>query len=196
MAYRPNDHFARKAKREQYAARSVYKLEELDRKHRILKPGFRVLDLGASPGSWSQYASRMVGDSGRVTGVDLKPVSITLPNTSFIQAGIGEWPESERPGWMAGPYDVVLSDMAPATTGNRVTDQARSLELCQLALSAAESSLRPNGHFVCKIFESGDMMEFHAELKSAFASVHLHRPKSVRKGSTEIFMVGMQYQKQ
>jgi 23S rRNA (uridine2552-2'-O)-methyltransferase len=193
MAYKPGDHYARKARREHFAARSVYKLEELDRKYRIFKPGDSVLDLGASPGSWSQYASAKVKEHGRITGVDLKPVTVSLPNAEFIQADIRMEPEGGTAPWQLRRYQVVMSDMAPSTTGHKLVDQAASLELCERALDTAIACLRPNGHFICKIFESADMPGFRDEVKKHFGETHLYRPKSTQKGSKEIFLAGLRF---
>jgi 23S rRNA (uridine2552-2'-O)-methyltransferase len=193
MSYKVNDHFAKKAKKEQYVARSVYKLQEIDNKFRILRKGDFVLDLGASPGSWSQFASKQVGDHGRVLGVDLKKVFLSLPNAVFVKADIlsaDMGPTMEEHGFLK-PFDVVISDMAPDTTTNRFTDQMKSLELCEMALVTAHKYLKHGGHFVCKIFDSGDAMGFRDELKRNFKSVKLLRPKSVQQSSKEFFMIGL-----
>jgi 23S rRNA (uridine2552-2'-O)-methyltransferase len=193
MAYKKNDHYAQKAKKEQYVARSVYKLMEIDQKYRVLHPGDQVLDLGASPGSWSQYASQKIGEKGRLLGVDLKKVFLSLPNAVFVKGDILNLemgPELEKHGFTR-KFDVVISDMAPDTTSSRFTDQMRSLELCEMALAVAQKVLKPGGNFVCKIFDSGDAMGFRDELKKNFKSVQLYRPKSVQQSSKEFFMIGM-----
>lgn len=193
MAYKPNDHFAKKAKKEQYVARSVYKLIEIDQKYRVLRPGQKVLDLGASPGSWSQYASQKIGDTGRLLGVDLKKVFLSMPNSVFIKGDINILdfgPVMELHGF-TDPFDIIISDMAPDTTSSRFTDQMKSLELCEMALHTAHRLLKPGGNFVCKIFDSGDAMGFRDDLKKCFKSVQLLRPKSVQNSSKEFFMIGM-----
>ncbi len=193
MTYKPNDHFAKKAKKEQYVARSVYKLIEIDQKYRLLKPGDKVLDLGASPGSWSQYATQKIGEKGRLLGVDLKKVFLSIPNAVFIKGDINVidfGPALELHGFTE-PYDIIISDMAPDTTSSRFTDQMKSLELCEMALQTAHRLLRTGGNFVCKIFDSGDAMGFRDELKKCFRSVQLLRPKSVQNSSKEFFMIGM-----
>jgi len=195
MTYKPNDHYAKKARKEQYVARSVYKLIEIDQKYRILKPGDQVLDLGASPGSWSQFASQKIGEKGRLLGMDLKKVFLTLPNGVFIKGDINVLdfgPALELHGFTE-PFDIVLSDMAPDTTSSRFTDQMKSLELCEMALQTVHRLLKPGGNFVCKIFDSGDAMSFRDELKKCFKSVQLLRPKSVQNSSKEFFMIGMGY---
>lgn len=197
MTYKPNDHYAKKARKEQYVARSVYKLIEIDQKYRILKPGDQVLDLGASPGSWSQFASQKIGEKGKLLGMDLKKVFLTLPNGVFIKGDINVLdfgPALELHGFTE-PFDIVLSDMAPDTTSSRFTDQMKSLELCEMALQTVHRLLKPGGNFVCKIFDSGDAMSFRDDLKKCFKSVQLLRPKSVQNSSKEFFMIGMGYLK-
>ena len=196
MAYNPKDFYFHKAKQENFAARSVFKLEEIDRRFRILKPGNKVLDLGAAPGSWSQYVSKVVGKNGRVLGIDLQPIKITLPNALFLVEDMRS-ADLERifsDHGIAPPFDLVLSDMAPKTSGIREQDQQRSLELCQLALETAERFLKPGGHFVCKLFHSNDFETFRAELRKRFERVDSLRPKSTRKESTEIFLIGFKYE--
>src|SRR5262245_9718259 len=139
MTFNPRDHFFKKAKSENYAARSVYKLEEIQKKHRLLRAGDTILDLGASPGSWSQYASKVIGQGGRLIGIDLKPVNLSLPNAEFLEADALKF---DFDAFLAERglerFDVVISDMAPSTTGIKFTDQARSTELCEMALTVAE----------------------------------------------------------
>ena len=193
MAYNRKDYFFHKAKEQNFAARSVFKLEEIDQKFRILKSGDKVLDLGAAPGSWSQYVSRKVGQKGRLLGVDLQPVKLTLPNAVFLTADMRELdlPQTLCEQGFEPPFDVVLSDMAPRTTGIRLTDQMRSVELCELALSVAEKFLKNGGHFVCKLFHSEEFEAFRAKLRQHFQKVEVLRPKSTRKESKEIFFIGI-----
>lgn len=196
MAYNPKDYFFKKAKTENYAARSVFKLQEIDDKFKILKPSYKILDLGAAPGSWSQYASQKVGNNGRILGIDIQPIKLTLPNAVFITADMRQLNLEEvmAANGIAPPFDVVLSDMAPKTTGIRVTDQTRSKELCELALATAERFLRPRGHFVCKLFHSEEFEGFRRLLRERFGRVEVLRPKSTRKESKEIFFIALQYQ--
>ena len=193
MAYNPKDHYFKKAKEENFAARSVFKLEEIDKKYRLFKPGQIVLDLGASPGSWSQYSSKLVGKDGRVLGVDLSPVNVKLPNAVFIQADLRDLQLEDvfKQHGFEPPFDLVLSDMAPKTTGIRGTDQARSMELCELALDVARRFLKKDGHFVCKLFHSDEFTKLREEIKKTFGRCEAVKPDSTRKISKEIFLVGI-----
>lgn len=192
MSYKPNDYYARKAKQENFAARSIYKLEEIDLKHKLFRQRDNVLDLGASPGSWLQYASKKAGEKGKVFGIDLKPVEVKLPNVFTVQDNIETFDLQtlfDRYGFN-DKFDVVMSDMAPNTTGSRFTDQARSFDLSMLALQTATRFLRPGGHFVCKIFDGEDAMTFRDEVKTCFGDCFVLRPKSTRNSSKEIFVTG------
>jgi 23S rRNA (uridine2552-2'-O)-methyltransferase len=195
VTYNPKDYFFKKAKAENYAARSVFKIQEIDERYRIFKPSHKVLDLGAAPGSWSQYASKKVGTNGRVLGIDIQPIKITLPNAVFLTADMRKLDLAEvmTANGIEPPFDVVLSDMAPKTTGIRVTDQTRSLELCELALETAKKYLRPRGTFVCKLFHSEEFENFRRILRMCFSKVEVLRPKSTRKESKEIFFIGLQF---
>jgi 23S rRNA (uridine2552-2'-O)-methyltransferase len=195
MAYNPKDFYFKQAKKENYAARAVFKIQEIDEKFRLFKPAQKVLDLGAAPGSWSQYASKQVGPKGRILGVDLQPIKITLPNAVFITADMNQLNLGDvmAENGIAPPFDVVLSDMAPKTTGIRITDQMRSLALCELALHTAERFLKPRGHFVAKLFHSEEFENFRKQLRDRFEKVEVLRPQSTRKESKEIFLIGMHY---
>lgn len=193
MAYNPRDHYFRKAKEQNFAARSVFKLEEIDKKYKIFKPNQVVLDLGASPGSWSQYSSQKVGDKGRVLGVDLSPVTVKMKNAVFIQADLRDLNLEDifKEHGFEPPFDLVLSDMAPKTTGIRMTDQARSMELCELALDIAKKFLKKDGHFICKLFHSDDFAVLREEIKKNFQRFEAVKPDSTRKISKEIFLIGL-----
>jgi 23S rRNA (uridine2552-2'-O)-methyltransferase len=195
VAYNPKDFYFLKAKSENYAARSVFKIQEIDERFKLFKPSYKVLDLGAAPGSWSQYASQKVGAQGRILGIDIQPIKLTLPNAVFMTADMRQLDLAEimSAHGIQPPFDVVLSDMAPKTTGIRVTDQTRSLELCELALETAQKFLRPRGAFVCKLFHSEEFEGFRNQLRKLFGKVEVIRPKSTRKESKEIFFVALQY---
>jgi 23S rRNA (uridine2552-2'-O)-methyltransferase len=197
MAYNKRDHYYHKAKEENFAARSIYKLEEIDQKFKIIKAGMKVLDLGAAPGSWSQYLSNKVGENGRVLGVDLIEVALTLPNAVFIHADLRDLNLEQVfvDNGFDPIFDGVFSDMAPRTTGIRITDQARSMELCELALNIADRFLKPGGNFVCKFFHSDDFEELRRQMQARFGKVEVLRPKSTRKESKEIFLIGISKKK-
>ncbi|MBS1963286.1 MAG: RlmE family RNA methyltransferase [Bdellovibrionales bacterium] len=191
MAYNPKDYYYHKAKEENYAARSVFKLQEIDQRLRIFRPGMKILDLGAAPGSWSQYASKKVGKLGRVLGIDIQPIKITLQNALFLTADMRELDlgKTMAEHGIEPPFDMVLSDMAPKTTGYRLQDQMRSLELCELALATAERFLRPEGTYICKIFHSDEFDNYRNKLREVFTKIDVIKPESVRKGSKEIFFI-------
>src|SRR4051812_49212976 len=153
--YKGGDSFTREARRAGFPARSVFKLEEIDRRIKLLKPGQRVIDLGAAPGSWSLYVTQKIGASGHLFAVDLEPLNIVLPPNATALVGDALALDNDVIA-EHGPYDVVLSDMAPRTTGNRLGDQTRSFELYMRALAVAERFLKPGGSFVGKIFMGED----------------------------------------
>ncbi len=231
------DHYAKKAKKEHFPARSVYKLEEIQKKFRVIRPKDRVLDLGCAPGSWLKYAADIAGAGGRVVGVDLKDVDTReLPeNVMFCKGDIlslaeefsaeltGELAEADSQ-WQAGEpdievvdepgggpedgesdaaraaalreavdgeYDVVLSDMAPNTTGIRSVDAARSFVLAEAALRIADRMLAPGGSFVVKIFQGDDFDGFIRTVKEQYRSRKIYKPQSTRKESKEIYVIGI-----
>ena len=183
------DHYSRQARKDKYPARSVYKLKEIQQKNRVIHKGDAVLDLGCAPGSWLKYAAEVAGPAGRVTGIDLKPVTIALPEQATVLTGdIFELLEDLKQG---PRYQVVLSDMAPATTGNKHVDAARSMGLCEAALYVAREVLRPGGRFVCKIFQGPDFKAFTEEVRASFQKQKTFKPQSSRKASREIFIIGL-----
>jgi len=184
-----HDRFFKQARKEGYAARSVYKLEELDQKFRLIRRGHRVLDLGCRPGSWLQYARDRVGSSGHVIGIDRDPLPADIEGTRVL---VGDIRQTNDEVLLCGldRFDVVMSDMAPDTTGIRSADQARSAELVQVALDCAERLLGAGGHFVAKVFEGPEVNEIRSRIKSRFAAVHSLKPEGTRKASTEIYLVG------
>lgn len=193
MAFNPQDRFFKKAKEQNFAARSIFKLEEIDQKLKLFRMNQKILDLGASPGSWSQYAAKKIGPQGRILGVDLKPVTVKLPQAVFVEADLRSLDLREifsKHGF-SDVFDLVLSDMAPNTTGIRLTDQARSFELCELALQVAEQFLKPRGHFVCKLFHSDDFQTMKKLMLERFERFEAIKPESTRRMSKEIFLVGM-----
>lgn len=187
--YAGADERTREAKARGYPARSVFKLEEIDRRCRLFRSGQSVLDLGAAPGSWSLYASQRVGQRGRVLALDLSPIEVELPVN--VRAVRGDAFESHTEIDEASPFQVVVSDMAPRTSGSRSTDQALSHELCQRALVVAERVLAPGGSFVTKLFMSQALAELKRSVGRLFESCRIIRPAATRTQSTEVFVVGL-----
>ncbi|MFW2389591.1 MAG: RlmE family RNA methyltransferase [Polyangiales bacterium] len=188
---RQQDHHGRRARREGYPARSVYKLEEIDRRVGLFKKGQRVLDLGASPGSWTLYAAEKVGPTGRVLGIDLNESDVALPPQAEIRAldAFQVAPDS-----LGGPFDLVISDMAPKTSGQRHADQYRSYELVMRALELTKTVLRPGGTFVAKIFQGAEFEDARNALRELFGKVRIIRPKATRGESYEVFLVGLGFE--
>jgi 23S rRNA (uridine2552-2'-O)-methyltransferase len=185
---REQDHFGRRAKKEGRPARSIYKLEEIDQRWRILKRGDTVLDLGCAPGSWMQYIAAKIGPEGKVIGYDLKPVNVSLPACAETRVGDAfQIPKSELPAQL----DVLLSDMAPSTMGDHKTDAARSAGLAEHALRVASERLRPGGNVVVKVLEGGDVPVMVRGMRTTYSRVEQLRPEATRKRSTEIFLIGI-----
>ncbi len=200
------DLYFRLAKEEGYAARSAYKLKEIQDRRRVIHKGDRVLDLGCSPGSWVQVASELVGPKGRVVGIDLKPVTMgqtAHPNVKTVVADAFETEASVLLELLNGevapehlrPFDVVLSDMAPSTEGGGggTTDHFRSIELCQRVLELLPSLLKQGGHCVMKVFEGEAYPELLREAGRRFADAKGYKPRSSREVSREMFVIGLRY---
>ena len=189
--WQPQDHYFRRAKKEGFIARSVYKLEEVDRRVRLLRPGQRVLDLGCYPGSWLQYCARVVGKRGLVVGIDTREISVELPpHVHLVLADVFELSPADLHHF-SNEFEVVLSDLAPATTGIRSVDSDRSSLLFQRALALADDLLVPGGHFLGKIFQGPGFDEIVRELKSKFRKVKGIKPRATRKVSKEIYLVAL-----
>jgi 23S rRNA (uridine2552-2'-O)-methyltransferase len=189
MAKREQDSYGRKAKQEGYPARSVYKLEEIDQRYKLLRPGARVLDLGCHPGSWMIYAAQKVGPQGRVVGLDIKPTQTPAAWALTLEADIYQL-DLDAFAQEHGTFDAVLSDMAPSTSGARDVDHLRSVALAEHARYFADKLLRPGGSFVVKVFMGGDFEPYVASLKTLFGQVSRLRPKGTRAESREIFVIG------
>ena len=194
-----NDFYSKKAKKEKFPARSVYKLEEVQKKYKFIRRGDSVLDLGCYPGSWSLYASEVVGPKGVVVGVDLKQADCS----SRAESGPIHWlcqdimePELVTLVRKIRPvFRVLVSDLAPGTSGNRWVDAQRSLDLVNTTLSLAEILLLNGGHYLCKVFQGEDFPAFVKEIEKRFAMVKVIKPKSSRVESREVFVLGMKYKK-
>jgi 23S rRNA (uridine2552-2'-O)-methyltransferase len=189
VKYQPKDSFYRKAKKEGYRSRAAYKLLELDRRFRLIKPGDRVVDLGAAPGGWLQVAAELVGPKGKVLGIDLQSIEpFHAPNIIALEADVTSAESIHKiKNLLASAADSVLSDLSPRLTGIRDADISRSVELARLAHSVARRLLRPGGNFLVKTFVAEELSDFFQELKEDFASVDRTRPEATRKGSSEIY---------
>lgn len=193
--YVPFDKWARRAQGEGFRARSVYKLMELDERFRLLKPGMKVLDIGAAPGSWLQYVSRSIGPSGRALGLDLVPLESIAANVITKVCDIQDY-EGVRAAIREVGFDhadLILSDIAPNTSGIRDVDQWRSIALSQRVVEIARQWLAAKGTLVMKVFRGGDFDEFLGEVRREFRSVKLVSPKASRDRSKEVYMVCQTY---
>lgn len=187
------DFYALKAQKEGYPARSVYKLEEIQQKFGVLKKGGRVMDVGSSPGSWSLYTLKFLKGAGFVCGVDLTPPTLGEfpPNGFFFQGDIFE-AKTESILTEHGPYDTILSDAAPLTTGNRTVDTARSYNLCERVIElAAGPLLKHQGNLVIKAFQGGDEKQLADRMRQLFTTFKALRPAAVRKESFETYFIGI-----
>ena len=186
-----NDPFVREAKAKGYRSRAAFKLAELDDKFHILKPGARVLDLGAAPGGWSQLAAQHVGPRGAVVAADILEIA-PLPGVTVLQLDLSEAKSLARiQEVLGGPADVVLSDMAASTTGHRATDHLRTTALLEAALEIAEAVLKPGGAFVGKAFQGGATGELLARIKKMFREVKHVKPRASRAESVELYLVAL-----
>lgn len=189
-----SDVFVRRARAEGWRSRAVFKLEELDRREKLLRPGMTVVDLGAAPGGWSQYAAGIVGPTGQVVALDLAPMD-PLPGVSCIQGDFRDENILDTLIAQVGERqaDLVLSDMAPNISGVRSVDQPRAMLLAELALELAELVLKPGGSFVCKLFHGEGFDDFVRECRRRFGRVHVRKPASSRAGSRETYLVARTY---
>jgi len=184
-----NDPYVREAKAKGYRSRAAFKLVELDHKYHILKPGARVLDLGAAPGGWSQVAAARVGAAGRVVAADILDME-SLHGVEILQADLlATGTPARLKEALGGPADVVLSDMAAPTTGHRPTDHLRTLALLEAALDMADAVLKPGGSFVGKAFQGGASGEILVRIKQHFREVHHVKPPASRAQSVELYLV-------
>lgn len=195
MGFKVKDHYFNKAKKDNYFARSVYKLEEIDQKYKVIKKGDMVMDFGYHPGSWTQYCAEKVGEEGKVVGIDIRDVNTkleALKNVSVFQKDINDVKDLAELG-VDSQFDIVISDMAPNTTGIKSVDQIRSLQLVEMCFYHLKQFLKPKGNFVIKVFDSNDAQQFLKEQKSLFNKFHYLKPKSTRSISKEFFVIGIGY---
>jgi 23S rRNA (uridine2552-2'-O)-methyltransferase len=193
------DYYFKKAQKENYPARSVYKLEEVQKKYRILKTGDAVLDLGCQPGSWTMYAAKIVGHGGLVVGIDLqagqkiniaKAAEIVCFHEDIMAEDIVENIKKIRK-----KFRVILSDIAPRTSGNKWVDQQQSLNLARRVMELAEKLLERGGNLYVKVFEGEDFKEFADSVRKSFKTVKIVKPKSSRRESREVFVLGLEFVK-
>jgi 23S rRNA (uridine2552-2'-O)-methyltransferase len=189
-----HDRFHQKAKKEGFLARAVYKLSEIDDKNELFQPGMRVLDLGCAPGSWLQYARSQVGPTGQLVGIDRAPLG---GNTSGARVEVGDVLTIDVKQLLGDipAFDVVLSDMAPDTSGVRSMDQARSEALFERALDIARQTLAPGGNFVGKLFMGPDFKKLCEEVRGTFTQMKTQKPASSRQLSIEQYVIGKGFKK-
>lgn len=189
--YIPNDKWSQRAAAEGYRARSVYKLQQLNEKFRLLKPGMTVLDLGAAPGSWLQYTAEQVGKSGRAVGFDLQDIEPIAENVQTAVVDITDHNacRTQLDAFGINTVDLILSDLAPKTSGIRDIDQWRSIELSQAVLETAGQFLRPGGTCVLKVFRGADFDEFIAQTKTEWKQVKVTSVQASRDRSMEVYVV-------
>jgi len=190
------EHFYKEAKKTGYRARSAFKLLQIQLRFKVIPKNGIVVDLGAAPGGWSQVAKEIVGEQGIVIGVDLSSIQ-PLENVQFIQGDITQTETVERIKNLMNNRraDSVLSDMSPDISGCYSVDQARSAWLCEYALHVANQILKPDGHFICKIFEGEDTKKFIEKVKYRFSVVKTFSPEASRKSSSEIYIIGKSFKK-
>lgn len=191
-----HDFYFKKAKTENYRARSVYKLKEIQETYHLIKQGDSILELGAAPGSWTQFASTCIGPKGHVLAVDRLEIEKQglSENITVLQSDILEISNDTLEEYLKRTnVDLVLSDMAPNTSGIKSTDHIRSIELCEKALFIAKKFLKKGGHFVCKVFQGEDLPLFIKSLERNFKKVSRFKPKSSKQESFEIFLVAKSY---
>jgi 23S rRNA (uridine2552-2'-O)-methyltransferase len=189
LSRQASDPYVKQARSQGYRARAAFKLLELDERERLLRPGQRIVDLGAAPGSWSQVAQQRVGPQGRVVALDILPME-PLAGVDFIEGDFREVDVLQQlETLVGGRVDLVMSDMAPNISGIAASDQARSMDLAELALEFAVEWLEPEGRFVVKLFQGEGFDDYVREARRTFKSVRLRKPAASRKESREVYMV-------
>jgi 23S rRNA (uridine2552-2'-O)-methyltransferase len=193
MMKKYQDHYFKKAKQDSYPARSVYKLQEIQKRFSLLRAGQNVLDLGATPGSWAIFTAKKIGPQGTLLAVDMNMTDISFPSqVTFIQGDVLN-PDAvlQTEIEQRTPFDLVLSDMAPKTTGIKLRDQAQSVELALAAMNMAERVLTSRGSAAIKVFQGPDVPDFLNNMRKIFSKVKTFKPKSSRPESTEVFVLGL-----
>ncbi len=191
-----DDEYVKMSQKEGYRSRAIYKLKEIQQKDQLIKHGMQVVDLGAAPGGWSQYAVELVGGSGRVVASDILAIA-PLPFVEFIQGDFTEQRVLDEilsvlnRGNEDSKADVVISDMAPNVTGVESIDQPKSIYLCELSLDMARTILKQGGSFVAKVFQGDGSDAFVNDVKSSFKQVKIRKPKASRPRSREVYVVAL-----
>ena len=188
------DPYVQQARREGWRSRAVFKLQEIDEKERLLRPGMTCVDLGAAPGGWSQYVTTKLKGNARIVAIDLLAMD-ALPNTDFIQGDFTEDAVLEELRRLVGGQKVnlVMSDLAPNISGNRAIDQPRAMYLAELALDFAREVLAKRGDFVIKLFQGAGIDPFTEDVRKSFGTVKVKKPKASRAGSREVYLVARNY---
>lgn len=193
--FKVKDHYYQKAKKENFLARSVYKLEEIDQRFKVIAKGDVVMDLGYYPGSWIQYTSERVGEKGKVVGIDIQEINpklSSLKNVSLFHKDVFDVKDLSELG-VNDKFDVLVSDMAPSTTGIRSLDQDRSLNLVEMVFFLMPNFLKKDGNLVIKVFDSQQAQDFLKKQKNLFQEIHYLKPKSTRSISKEFFVIGKSF---
>lgn len=194
--YKRKDGYYKKAKQEGFRSRAAYKLSEINNKYHLIKKGDKVLDAGCAPGGWSQAAISIVGDKGLVVGIDILDISpIKAKNFYFIKGNLLDKETLKKSSEICKEYDTVISDAAPNTTGNKLTDHVNSLELVSTVFNFAKEVLKPEGNFLFKLFDGEDREDFIKQLRTSFKKVKIIRPDATRKNSFEIYVVCQGFKK-
>ena len=195
MKWKVQDHYFKKAKKDNFLARSAYKIQEIDQKFKIIKKNDHVLDLGYFPGSWIQYVHSKLGEKGSITGVDIQPINKKLCHYKKVKLFEKSIFDIENPKDLNLDklFDIILSDMAPSTTGIRSVDQDRSLALVESVFCLLPNFLKERGNFVIKVFDSHSVQSFLKSQKNNFKDFKFFKPKSTRPVSKEFFVIGKNY---
>jgi len=186
-----NDFFVKQAKKDGYRSRAAYKLLEINERDRLFKPGMTVVDLGATPGSWSQVVANKIGKNGKIIALDLLEM-VPLPDVVFIQGDFRDAVVLSELKVQLGncPLDLVISDMSPNVSGIKLSDQARSMYLAELALEFAIERLNPGGSFLVKVFQGYEFDQFLHSMRAGFDRVIIRKPKASRDRSKELYLLG------
>ena len=193
-----DDEYVKLSQKEGYRSRAIYKLKEIQQKDKLIRPNMQVVDLGAAPGGWSQYATELVGNNGRVVASDILPIN-PLPFVEFIQGDFTEETvlneildvlNKDEKNYKA---DVVISDMAPNISGVESIDLPRSIYLCELALEMARDVLKPGGSLLVKLFQGQGSDDYLRDVRSSFRQVKIRKPKASRARSKEVYVVAKNF---